>query len=69
MLATFSDLPISIQANSNVSPCDLWIVIAHERLRGNCCLSWTALSMKAEAVIGDIGTQCGVFSHMDGPVY
>ena len=34
--ATVSDVPKSIQHFLTVKPCDLWIVIDHASLNGNC---------------------------------
>ena len=40
-------------ALSNVSPCDLYIVIAHASFRRNCCISCEE-SYKSDSLVSDI---------------
>ena len=66
--AIFSVVPKSIQALLNVRPCDLWMVIDHASLNGNCCHSYADPKVSELLVTGTIGTHCGESVNMLGPM-
>ena len=51
-----SFLPISIIALFNVSPCALWIVIAHASFSGSCNLEQGLPQFSHVRLMGTIGT-------------